>query len=131
MKETEKTYPWWVAAVMMADGKYMTVSAFVLVHRVDVQTRRLQYWDESDKTWVDSNIGTAEQSNMWKVCDPPEPLYTPCTWQEACALRVFRPSGDNNIKYNGNYWCTAFSMVPECKSGKFEMLTKTYNQFFK
>lgn len=133
----EKTYPWWLAAVMMADGKFMKVEGFNLIHRIDVKTRRLQYY--SGAKWMDSNCGSGEQPADWVVCDGPKPKheYVPCTWAEAYALREC-PHNYNEadhyefpaIKYNGKGWSIKWVGGTLFWESKFEMRKDLHDKFF-
>ncbi len=134
----EKTYPWWIAAGMMADGKFMKMESFVLIHRINLDTKRLQYWDEFNKIWVDSNIGSSEQPNRWVVCDGPAPhSYVPCSWAEAYTLRECSHNYNEAehythpaLKCNGTGYSIKWSGGTLFKHCKFEMRSDLYSKFF-
>lgn len=135
----EKTYPWWVAAVMMADGKFMKVKGGNQIHRINLETRRLEYWSQCDSFWNNSNCGNYEQPADWVVCDGPKPKheYVPCTWAEAYALRECPHNFNESehytypaIKCDGTGWSINWVGSTLFREHRFEMRKDLYDKFF-
>lgn len=133
----EKTYPWWIAAVMMADGKFMKVEGCSLIHRIDLETKRLQY--RSGNLWMDSNCGSHEQPGLWTVCDRPAPVHTyvPCSWAEAYTLRECPHNYNESehctfpaLKCNGTGWSIKWVGGTLFRDSRFEMRSDLYDKFF-